>query len=107
MSLVTIFARRRYFGRGSRTRFFYAWQKGNRVDQLPRQGDTDVIPWLQALAGIGYHGWVTPFMRGEEPTDKMPGRSRRHAHTSVTSEGRSKWNSLYLTKLLIGAAGIV
>jgi sugar phosphate isomerase/epimerase len=56
---------------GDQLLFFYAWQKGNGFDQLPGHGPTDLTPWLQALAAIGYHGWMTPFMHGEEPAEKM------------------------------------
>ena len=56
---------------GDRLLFFYAWQKGNGFDQLPGHGPTDFKPWLQALAAIGYRRWVTPFMHGEEPAEKM------------------------------------
>jgi sugar phosphate isomerase/epimerase len=56
---------------GDQLLFFYAWQKGNGFDQLPGHGPTDLTPWLQALAAIGYPGWMTPFMHGEEPPEKM------------------------------------
>lgn len=56
---------------GDQLLFFYAWQNGSGFNQLPGHGATDFTPWLQALAGIGYRGWITPFMHGEEPTDKM------------------------------------
>jgi sugar phosphate isomerase/epimerase len=56
---------------GDQLLFFYAWQKGNGFDQLPGHSPTDFTPWLQALAAIGYHGWITPFMHGEEPAEKM------------------------------------
>ncbi len=56
---------------GDQLLLFYAWQKGNGFDQLPGHGPTDFTPWLQALAAIGYHGWMTPFMHGEEPGEKM------------------------------------
>ena len=51
--------------------FFYAWQKGDSLDQLPGHGPADFKPWLEALAAIGHHGWTTPFVHGEEPAEKM------------------------------------
>jgi len=56
---------------GDQLLFFYAWQNGSGFNQLPGCGATDFTPWLQALATIGYRGWMTPFMHGEEPADKM------------------------------------
>ena len=56
---------------GDHLLFFYAWQKGNGFDQLPGHGPTDFKPWLQALAAVGYHGCLTPFMHGEEPASDM------------------------------------
>ena len=56
---------------GDQLAFFYAWQKGNGFDQLPGHGPTDFKPWLRALADIGYQGWLTPFMHGEEPASAM------------------------------------
>ncbi len=53
------------------TQEFHAWQKGNGFDQLPGHGPRDFKPWLQALAAIGYHGWMTPFVHGEEPAEKI------------------------------------
>lgn len=51
--------------------FFYAWQRGSGVDQLPGHGPTDFKPWIAALARIGYRGYVNPFMHGEIEADAM------------------------------------
>ncbi|MAE60150.1 MAG: hypothetical protein CMJ49_02210 [Planctomycetaceae bacterium] len=51
--------------------FFYAWQRQPELNQLPGYGTTDVVPWLKALAEIGYAGYVNPFMRGEPEPDAM------------------------------------
>ena len=54
---------------GKQLFFFYAWQHHPGAKQLPGIGPTDMIPWLRALADIGYRGYVNPFMHGHpEPT---------------------------------------
>lgn len=52
-------------------RFFYAWQHGDGIAQLPGIGKTDVSPWLRALADINYAGYVNPFMHHEPKPDAM------------------------------------
>jgi len=53
---------------GEQLFFFYAWQRGLGVRQLPGHGSTDFTPWLKALADINYSGYVNPFMHhGPEP----------------------------------------
>lgn len=47
---------------GKRMRYFYAWQNGPEVKQLPGFGSTDFTPWLKALAEVDYRGYVNPFM---------------------------------------------
>ncbi len=48
--------------------FFYAWQKGKGMDQLPGQGPIDWKPWLKTLSDIAYKHYVNPFMhKGPEP----------------------------------------
>lgn len=44
--------------------FFYAWQNGPELAQLPGHGAADFQPWLQALATIGYRGCLNVFMHG-------------------------------------------
>ena len=44
--------------------FFYAWQHGEGMKQLPGIGPTDFVPWLAALARAGYAEYVNPFMHG-------------------------------------------
>ncbi len=51
--------------------FFYAWQKGGGLSQLPGHGPTDFTPWIAALAKAGYAGCVNPFMHGEPGPDAM------------------------------------
>jgi len=51
--------------------FFYAWQRGQGLAQLPGHGPTDFTPWLAALAAVGYAGWVNPFMHHEPEPDAM------------------------------------
>lgn len=56
---------------GSQLLFFYAWQNGTGLDQLPGHGPSDFVPWLQALAGIGYPGYVNPFLHGHPAPDEL------------------------------------
>jgi sugar phosphate isomerase/epimerase len=56
---------------GKQLFFFYAWQNGEGVQQLPGIGPTDCKPWLAALAKAGYRGCVNPFMHGHMEADKM------------------------------------
>jgi sugar phosphate isomerase/epimerase len=56
---------------GDRLLFFYAWQRGKGVNQLPGHGPTDFKPWLAALAAINYPWPVNPFMHHEPPPDEM------------------------------------
>lgn len=51
--------------------FFYAWQRGAGVEQLPGHGPSDFAPWLAALAKAGYAHYVNPFMHHEPPPDEM------------------------------------
>lgn len=56
---------------GDQLFFFYAWQKGKGVNQLPGIGPVDCIPWLEALADIGYSRYVNPFMHHEPGPEAM------------------------------------
>lgn len=56
---------------GDQLLFFYAWQLAGGKGQLPGHGPADFTPWLQALAGVGYRHWMTPFMHGDLPADEM------------------------------------
>lgn len=51
--------------------FFYAWQLGGGVQQLPGQGPTDFKPWVAAVAKAKYRGYVNPFMHGDLEPDAM------------------------------------
>jgi sugar phosphate isomerase/epimerase len=56
---------------GKQLFFFYAWQNGKGLAQLPGHGPTDFTPWLAALAKIDYQWYVNPFMHGEPAPDEM------------------------------------
>lgn len=56
---------------GSQLGFFYAWQLAPGKGQLPGHGPADFRPWMEALAGIGYDRWLTPFMHGDLPDAEM------------------------------------
>lgn len=56
---------------GKQLFFFYAWQHGDGLAQLPGHGPTDFTPWLAALAKIDYKWYVNPFMHGEPAPDEM------------------------------------
>lgn len=56
---------------GSQLFYFYAWQLGGGVDQLPGLGSTDFRPWLSALAKVRYRGYVNPFMHGDLEPEAM------------------------------------
>jgi sugar phosphate isomerase/epimerase len=56
---------------GRQLRFFYAWQQGSGVAQLPGHGPTDFVPWIAALAQVAYRGYVNPFMHGDLAPDAM------------------------------------
>ncbi|MEW6357835.1 MAG: TIM barrel protein [Planctomycetota bacterium] len=56
---------------GKQLFFFYAWQLGKGVEQLPDHGPTDFTPWIKSLAEIGYPWYVNPFMHQEPPPDEM------------------------------------
>ncbi len=51
--------------------FFYAWQRGKGVEQLPGHGPADFTPWIAALADINYAWYVNPFMHHEPSPDEM------------------------------------
>lgn len=66
---------------GSQLLFFYAWQNQPGVAQLPGHGPTDFKPWLRALAGVNYRGFVNPFMHGEpEPEAMAAALEKSHAY---------------------------
>jgi len=54
---------------GKQLFFFYAWQKQPRVGQLPGVGPTDMMPWTDAVAEVGYQGCVHPFMHPHPDVD--------------------------------------
>ncbi len=56
---------------GKQLFYFYAWQHYPDLEQLPGIGPTDMVPWIQALADIGYRGYVNPFMHGHPEADVM------------------------------------
>lgn len=56
---------------GKQLFFFYAWQLGEGVGQLPGHGPTDFGPWIGALAEVQYGGYINPFMHGDLGADAM------------------------------------
>jgi sugar phosphate isomerase/epimerase len=56
---------------GKQLLFFYAWQNAEGTGQLPGIGPTDCVPWLKALAEVGFRYPVTPFMHHEPAPDEM------------------------------------
>jgi len=56
---------------GSQLLFFYAWQSGGGMKQLPVHGPADFVPWLKALADIRYAGFVNPFLHGEPTPEEL------------------------------------
>lgn len=51
--------------------FFYAWQNGKALDQLPGHGPTDFQPWIAALGKAGYKGCLNVFMHHHLPPREM------------------------------------
>ena len=51
--------------------FFYGWQLGKKLEQLPGVGPADFTPWLAALAAIDYRGYVNPFTHWHVEPDEM------------------------------------
>ena len=56
---------------GSQLLFFYAWQTGDGMNQLPGHGPADFVPWLKALANINYQGFLSPFMHGHPTPEEL------------------------------------
>ena len=56
---------------GSQCLFLYAWQRAKDVKQMPGVGPADFTPWLGALAEIKYRHYLSIFMHGHQPADKM------------------------------------
>jgi sugar phosphate isomerase/epimerase len=56
---------------GKQLLFFYAWQNGAGMKQLPGVGPADFTPWIAALAKAGYAEYVNPFMHGHPGPDEM------------------------------------
>jgi sugar phosphate isomerase/epimerase len=56
---------------GKQLMFFYAWQNGAGMKQLPGVGPADFTPWIAALAKAGYAEYVNPFMHGHPGPDEM------------------------------------
>lgn len=56
---------------GSQLLFFYAWQSAAGTNQMPGHGPADFVPWLKALAGINYQGFVNPFMHGHPTPEEL------------------------------------
>ena len=56
---------------GKQLLFFYAWQHAGGVNELPGHGPTDFVPWLKALAEIGYSGYLNVFTHHHMEPDAM------------------------------------
>jgi hypothetical protein len=56
---------------GSQLLFFYAWQLGKQLEQLPGIGPADFSPWLAALAKVDYAWYVNPFTHFHVAPDEM------------------------------------
>ena len=56
---------------GKQLLFFYAWQHGEGMKQLPGIGPADFTPWIAALARAGYAEYVNPFMHGHPGPEEM------------------------------------
>jgi sugar phosphate isomerase/epimerase len=56
---------------GKQLFFFYAWQHGGGLQQLPGHGPTDFAPWLAALAEVRYRGFVNPFAHIDLKPEEM------------------------------------
>ncbi len=64
---------------GKQLLFFYAWQHAPGVNELPGHGPTDFVPWLKALAAVGYGGYVNAFTHHHMEPEAMAealGKSR-------------------------------
>jgi sugar phosphate isomerase/epimerase len=56
---------------GKQLFYFYAWQRARGVQELPGHGPTDFVPWIAALAKVGYAGYVNPFTHHHMEPDAM------------------------------------
>ncbi|MBM4040124.1 MAG: sugar phosphate isomerase/epimerase [Planctomycetes bacterium] len=56
---------------GKQLLFFYAWQHAGGVNELPGHGPTDCVPWLNALAEVGYGGYCNLFTHHHMEPDAM------------------------------------
>jgi sugar phosphate isomerase/epimerase len=77
---------------GSSLLFFYAWQfdPAMSLNQLPGAGPADFHPWLQALAEVGYTGYVNPFLHDEPEPDEAAralGRATEYLRTCARRAG--------------------
>ena len=56
---------------GDQLRFFYAWQHGPGIRQLPGIGPVDCKPWIDALGKVDFPWPVNPFMHHEPRPQAM------------------------------------
>jgi len=56
---------------GKQLLFFYAWQHAPGANELPGHGPADFVPWLKALADVGYTGCVNVFTHHHMEADAM------------------------------------
>jgi sugar phosphate isomerase/epimerase len=74
---------------GKQLLFFYAWQKGPGLMQLPGIGSTDLTPWLRALAQIRYEGYVNAFMHNHpNPTEMSKALTQSKAKLEACYQGK-------------------
>lgn len=66
---------------GSQLRFFYAWQHGDGLNQLPGHGPADVRSWVQALNAAQYAGYLNVFMHGHPDAATMTAALRQARET--------------------------
>ncbi|MBL9126820.1 MAG: sugar phosphate isomerase/epimerase [Verrucomicrobiales bacterium] len=74
---------------GRQLLFFYAWQKGEGLEQLPGHGTTDMKPWMKALGDAGYAGYVNVFMHGHPDAATMSAALSRSRAALIEPAPRS------------------
>jgi len=77
---------------GQQLLFFYAWQLGELTGyaQLPGHGGVDCAPWIAALKGIGYEGFVNVFMHGDRDPKEMQAAVAKSLAYLRECEGKSR-----------------
>lgn len=74
---------------GKQLFFFYAWQLGEKFNELPGHGPTDFTPWLKALAAVPYSRYVNVFTHHNAPPDEMaPALKKSHDYLKQCEAAR-------------------